>query len=254
MKAIILSAGQGRRLLPMTASVPKCMVRVHGRPLIEWQLEALEACGIDQVTVVVGFAAEQVDAFVARRRGVATVTTCYNPFYELADNLVSCWVARHEMDEDFIILNGDTLFEPAVLRRLLDSPRQPITLARDEKPHYDTDDMKVHLSGDRLLKVGKDLQDEESDGESIGLMVFRDAGPALFRDALERSVRKPEGLRRWYLSVISEIAQTGDAWTQSIHGLAWAEVDYPLDLIRASKMMAAQQSSMPDDLESAEVG
>jgi len=245
MKAIILSAGQGRRLLPMTASTPKCMVPVHGRPLIEWQLDTLEACGVDRITVVVGFAAEQVDACLERRHNVATVTSCYNPFFEVADNLVSCWVARQDMDEDFLILNGDTVFEAAVLRRLLDSPRRPITLARDEKPHYDADDMKINLSGDRLIKVGKDLPESEADGESIGLMAFRGTGPALFRDALERSVRSPGGLRQWYLSVIGQIAQTGHVWTQSIHGLGWSEVDYPLDLIRASKLVGAWETAAP---------
>jgi choline kinase len=220
------------------------MVPVHGRPLIEWQLDVLEACGVDRISVVVGFAADQVDACLARRNGSATVDTCYNPFFEVADNLVSCWMARDQMDDDFVILNGDTLFEASVFQRLLDSPRRPITLARDEKPHYDDDDMKVQLSGDRLLKVGKTLTESESDGESIGLMAFRDTGPALFREALERSMRGPEGLRQWYLSVIGQVARSGHVWTQSIHGLGWAEVDYPLDLVRASKLVASWEPAM----------
>ena len=61
MKAIILSAGQGRRLLPLTERVPKCMLPVRGRPLIGWQIDTLARCGIDDVTVVVGFGAEAVE-------------------------------------------------------------------------------------------------------------------------------------------------------------------------------------------------
>ncbi len=236
-KAIILSAGQGSRLLPMTAGRPKCMLPIQGRPLIEWQLEALESCGIRDVTVVTGFGAEQVQEHLAKRVGIARASTYFNPFFELADNLISCWLVRGVMSEDFVLLNGDTLFEAAVLERLLASPRRPVTLATDEKPTYDADDMKVQTAEGRLLRVGKNLPLDETNGESIGLMVFRGTGPALFRAALEQAVRQPAALEQWYLSIVGKIAEAGHVWTQSISGLDWSEVDYPLDLLRASAMV-----------------
>ncbi len=235
MKAIILSAGQGRRLLPRTERAPKCMVSVHGRALIDWQIDHLAACGVDRVTVVSGFGAEYVQRALATRTGVETV---FNPFFQVADNLVSCWFVREEMTEDFLLLNGDTLFEPAVVQRILEAPARPVTLAIDHKSHYDDDDMKVRLNGQRLLRVGKDLPPSEVDGESIGMMLFRNQGPTLFRQALERSMQDSVALKKWYLSVIGQMGQAGQVWTQSIEGLDWAEVDYPLDLVRASKMAA----------------
>jgi choline kinase len=214
------------------------MLPIQGKTLIEWQLEALEACGIEQVTVVVGFGAQRVEELLAGRDGKAKTKLCFNPFFEAADNLISCWVAKGEMTDDFVLLNGDTLFEPAVLQRLLDSPARPITLATDEKPVYDADDMKVGLSGERLLRVGKDLSSDQTNGESIGLMLFRGEGVDLFRTALERAVRDPHSLKHWYLSIIGQIAEsTGQVWTQLISGLDWSEVDYPLDLLRASVMV-----------------
>ncbi len=234
MKAIILSAGQGRRLLPMTARTPKCALPIQGKTLIEWQLDALEASGIDRITVVAGFGAEAVETLLARRESSARIKVCYNPFFEVSDNLMSCWMAREEMTSDFVLLNGDTLFEPAILKRLLASPGHPVTLATDRKSNYDADDMKVRISGERLSRVGKDLSREQTDGESIGLMLFRGQGPALFKASLERAVRDPGSLRQWYLSIIDQIAQSGHVWTQSIAGLEWAEIDYPLDLLRAS--------------------
>src|SRR3989338_1833100 len=60
MKVLLLSAGQGRRLLPLTAGIPKCALPIRGRSILEWQLETLAGCGIDRVTVVVGFAADHV--------------------------------------------------------------------------------------------------------------------------------------------------------------------------------------------------
>lgn len=238
MKAIILSAGQGRRLLPLTAHSPKCAVAVAGRPLIEWQLDHLAGCGVDEVTVVTGFGAEHVDALVARGSHASRVRTLYNPDFAVTDNLVSCWTARAEMESDFLLLNGDTVFESAVLERLLDAPALPVTLAINRKAHYDDDDMKVGLDGTRLLRVGKRLPPEQVDGESIGLMRFVGAGPGLFVRALERAVGRQESRHQFYLAVIDELAQAGHVWTSDISGLDWCEVDYHLDLGRASKMAA----------------
>jgi len=238
MKAIILSAGQGRRLLPLTESVPKCALVIQGRSMLEWQLAALARCGVDDVKVVAGFAAEHVERILASVSVPARRDMIYNPFYALSDNLVSCWVARAEMTGDFILLNGDTLFEAAVGRRLLQAPPRAVRLAIDKKPAYDADDMKVSLDGERLVQVGKQLPPEASHAESIGMMVFRGEGPALFREAVERTLRRPEGLRVWYLSVIDELARSGAVWTASIEGLGWGEVDFPEDLDVATKLVA----------------
>lgn len=238
MKAVILNAGQGRRLLPLTEKTPKCALRVLGQPLIEWQLQELFACGIDKVSVVVGFGAHEVEQLLASRFDPRQVRTVYNPFYMLADNLVSCWVARHEMDEDFVLLNGDTMFEAAILQRLLDTPGGPIVMATDRKQAYDGDDMKVILDGDRLVNVGKDIPSEQADGESIGMILFRGEGSALYQQALEQSLRQPEALKYWYLSVIDGLAASGQVTVSSVEGLQWVEVDCPADLRQASNMIS----------------
>ena len=94
MKAIVLSAGQGRRLLPLTESAPKCAVDLHGRSLLDWQIDHLLDSGVDEVVVVTGFGAERVDALLARRQDRVPVRSLYNPFFEVADNLASCWYRR----------------------------------------------------------------------------------------------------------------------------------------------------------------
>lgn len=238
MKAIILSAGQGRRLLPFTERIPKCIVPVQRQPLIGWQIDVLEQCGIDDISVVVGYGADEVEKRLAELYGPHRIRTLYNPFFDCADNLISCWAARIEMQEDFLLLNGDTLFEAAVLERLLAAPQRPITLAVDSKDHYDDDDMKVIRDGERLVHVGKKLPLDQVGAESIGLMVFRGDGPRLFRETIERALRNPQALKQWYLSLIDELADRGVVWTQSIQGLGWTEVDCPADLERASRQVA----------------
>ena len=67
MKAVILSAGQGKRLLPLTADSPKCILPIMGQTLIEWQIDELAKCGIDQVTVVLGYRADKVERILRSR-------------------------------------------------------------------------------------------------------------------------------------------------------------------------------------------
>ena len=237
MKAVILSAGQGKRLLPLTARVPKCILPINGRSLLEWQLDELVKCGIDQVTVVVGYQAQQVRQLLRQRSGQQQVRTLYNEAYAVTDNLVSCWMARGEMNEDFILLNGDTLFEAPIMQRLLESPARPVTLVTDHKSKYDDDDMKVSLDGGRLVKIGKDLAAPTVDGESIGMLLFRGEGPAMFRAAIEETLRDQAARKKWYLSVIDEMAQSIAVWTCSVEGYQWCEVDYPADLRQAEEVV-----------------
>jgi len=230
-KAIILSAGQGSRLLPLTADQPKCLIDFSGRSLIAWQIASLVANGIDQIVVVTGFRDEKLEAALAALAlpGV-TITTRFNPFYKVADNLGSCWIVREEMDQDFIILNGDTLVSPEIVGRLIAGATAPITVTIDVKDSYDLDDMKVQRDGDRLLQIGKRLEPAETNAESIGMLAFRGEGPAIFRRQVEAMMRTPEGVLNWYLKAIHALAPSGVVGTVSIEGLRWAEVDFPEDL------------------------
>lgn len=239
MKVVILSAGQGRRLLPLTAETPKCLIPFSGRSLLEWQVRALVAAGVDDVTVVTGFEAEKVEAALAEiDLPGATLRTTHNPFYELADNLASCWIARHRMTGEFLILNGDTLIEPGIVRRVLESPATaPITVTIDRKPDYDTDDMKVREEDGRLLAIGKTLPDDLVNGESIGFLRFTEEGGATFVSEIERLMRSEEGLKRWYLSAIDGIARyKGGVGVRSIEGFEWGELDFPADVDHAVEL------------------
>jgi choline kinase len=181
------------------------------------------------------------------------VETLYNPFYALSDNLATCWVARHGMDRDFVLLNGDTIFEDRVMRRLLEASSAPITVTIDHKESYDDDDMKVSVDEDgRLLAIGKTLKPEIVNGESIGMLCFRGPGPKYFRGFIEQTMREPESLKRWYLSVVNEIAQETTVDTVSIRGFWWREIDEPTDLEEARRSFpsrpdkaAARLSAVP---------
>lgn len=229
--AILLSAGQGSRMLPLTAEQPKCLIDFSGRTLIEWQIEMLARGGVRRIDVVTGFMTDMVDEVLSRIDDPrVTITTRFNPFYKVADNLGSCWIAREAMEGDFLILNGDTLVSEAIVHTVQQDRGWPIAVTVDVKDGYDSDDMKVERRGERLLRIGKTLTAEQSNAESIGFLAFRGEGGALFREAVRKAMRTPEGVQHWYLKVIDSLAPTGKVGTVSIHGDEWSEVDFLNDV------------------------
>jgi len=237
MKAIILAAGQGRRLLPWTRNLPKCLLPFAGRSLLAWQLAALASNGVEETVVVTGFLADEVEGEILRAAPAGMdITTLYNPFYGLADNIVSCWLVREHLAGEVAVINGDTLFEPEILARVRDGAQYPVNITVDVKTAYDADDMKVQLDGERLVRIGKTLSPEQSDAESIGLLYLRGPGARLFAGTVDRLVRQPGGVSRWYLSAVDDLAARHVVGVVSIAGLGWTEVDYPADLSRAEML------------------
>jgi choline kinase len=240
-KAIILSAGQGSRLLPLTRDIPKCMIPLNGRTLLGWQVAALAANGITDIVVVTGFRTERVEDHVLElyRDSGARIRTLFNPFFQVADNLGTCWIARDEMAEDFLILNGDTIVSEEIVAKLIASAQDAITVTVDIKSDYDDDDMKVTRDADgRLHAIGKRLLPPDTDAESIGMLAFVGEGPAIFRNQVNQMMRTPEGVERWYLRAIDIIAKGNRVGTVSIEGLEWQEVDFPADVEAAQALTA----------------
>jgi choline kinase len=238
MKAIILSAGQGSRLGHLVDERPKCLIDFNGRTLLDRQLDALDANGVDEAVVVTGFHDGLVDEALARRSGGPNVRTIFNPFYKVADNTGSLFMAREELTGDCLVWNGDTLVSNALMRRVVANDQAGICVTIDRKDSYDDDDMKVIAAEDgRLRAIGKRIS-EGVNAESIGLLAFRGGGAEQFRDAIEKAMRTTEGTTIWYLRVIHHLAQNGEVWTLDIKGEEWGEVDFPPDVEAARALTA----------------
>jgi L-glutamine-phosphate cytidylyltransferase len=240
VRVIILAAGQGKRLLPLTADVPKALLDIGGKPLIERQIAAFAAKGITEFVVVTGYATarmEQALATIAASLGV-TISTVFNPFYAVADNLASCWMARSVMDRDFIQVNGDNVFRADLVEKLLAAPEAPASVAVNHKPAFDADDMKVMLDGSRLTEIGKTLPLDTVDAEAIGFYIFRGSGVKAYINELDLAMRDPQGLRRWFPSAVGALAKKIEVRAIPIDGIKWCEVDFPVDLQGARTLVA----------------
>lgn len=237
-KAIILSAGQGSRLGHLVDDKPKCLIEFDGRTLLDRQLDTLAANGVGEAVVVTGFHDELIDAAIAMRSGGPDVRTIYNPFYKVADNLGSLFIAREELSGDCLVWNGDTLVSDSLMGRVVGNDREGICVTIDRKDDYDEDDMKVVVDPDaRLRAIGKRIS-KSVNGESIGLLAFRSGGAERFREAIEQAMRTNEGTTIWYLRVIHHLAQSTGVWTFDISGEEWGEVDFPPDVDRARQLVS----------------
>jgi choline kinase len=242
VRAIILSAGQGRRLFPVTRELPKCLVPVDGeRSVLEVQLRTLAVHGVREAVVMGGYGIDKVERFAASQAipGMS-VRVRYNPFFDQADNLITAWLASRDFEGDCILLNGDTLFEAEVAARLIASPPSPLTIVVNVKAGYDDDDMKVRVEGGFVRAIGKDLEPATAQGEAIGMTLLRGDGAGAIRDAFEQLVRRFGQQRAYYTTAIGELARRGMVRACSMQGLWWGEIDSLEDLESVRKALSAR--------------
>jgi L-glutamine-phosphate cytidylyltransferase len=241
VRVVILAAGQGKRLLPLTAEVPKALLDIGGKTLIERQIEAFASAGIRDFTVVIGYGSVRMEDALAKIGGRLNVSiaTVFNPFYAVADNLASCWMARQFLCGDVIQVNGDNVFRGDLVEKLLAAPAAPLSVAINFKQSYDSDDMKVILDRGRLTEIGKTLPVDTVDAEAVGFYVFRENGAKAYVEVLERAMRDPQALKQWFPSAIGSLAKKIEVRTVPIDGLKWCEVDFPVDLQQARQLVAS---------------
>lgn len=230
MKAIILVAGRGSRLAPHTDDRPKCLIEIGGRSILDHQLDALAAAGVFEVVLVVGCLQEMVRGHLASRREF-TFTFIENERFGETNTAYSLWLARGEMTDDFIYLNGDVLIHPEVIRRLTGAPAAQ-ALAVERKRCGD-EEVKALLDGCRIMALSKTVPPADAYGEFIGIARFaRSFGP-FFSASLEEVVER-DGLLKVYFELALERLLASHALTAiDISDLPTIEIDFPEDLARA---------------------
>jgi len=237
-----LAAGKGDRIQPLTRNTPKPLLDLgEGMTLLEKQLENIRKSKvIEEVILVIGYLAEQIEAKIKlyKENGLK-IKTIYNPFYDVSNNLISLWLASPEMDDNFIITNGDNIFEHDVFSGLVNNDGG-IFLTIGKKEKYYDGDMKAQIKGDIITRVSKDILNDDAHCESVGLvMVKGKKHRELFKDNLERLARNKEYINKFWLEVFNLMNSNGIAIRPfEIDGKTkWREIDFHLDLEEARKLL-----------------
>ena len=238
MKAIILAAGHGSRLLPLTLTTPKCLVEVGGRAILDHQLDAVSAAGFDGAVIVGGYRIDQIDAHLAGRDGGLPTTLVFNPFWSIANSIGSVWAASAYLDSPFALMNGDTLFDAAILRGARARSAAGVTLVVEPLEQPGLDDMLVEADGERVIAVGKHLVGHQATDRSLGLILS--TGGTAYAEALRAVIGEPDGLHAYHHAVVRRVAErSGVRALRIAPDLRWQEIDRPEDIAQWQREHAA---------------
>jgi len=240
MIGMVLAAGAGRRLQPLTDDLPKTLLQIDDeRSILDLAIANLKQVGIDDVVVVTGFAAARVDERkpeLEKRYGVK-LELVENPKAEIWNNAYSLWCARHTFGEGVLLVNGDTVHPAAVEERLLASRGEDIVIAIDDDlDRLNDESMKVGLSEEGFMRrITKQLPMADARGEYIGLTLIEPAAAEPLAEALEATWKRDPHL--YYEDGFQEyVDRGGTVGTAPIGAVDWVEVDDHDDLGRAREL------------------
>ena len=226
MRAVILAAGRGSRLNGHVRDAPKALLELGGASLVQRQIRALRAEGIDDIAVVVGCEAELV-----RRHCGPRVKYIHNAQFASTNSLYSLWMARSLLFDGFVVLNCDVLFHPQLLSDLLTARHEAAALVAYREagaPPFGPEEMKVKVRGGRVVDMSKAMEPAEADAENVGILRFdRSAAPALVAEL--DAIVDAGGLRDWAPRAFSAFAAGHALHAVGTRGFPWTEIDFPAD-------------------------
>jgi choline kinase len=235
MTVVLLAAGVGSRLRPLTSTRPKCLLPLGGIPLLERTLRSLSGTGIRRCLLVTGYYHEMVENFVRGLGLPITLSFIHNPEYETTNNSHSLRLVEGEnLQEGFLLMDADIVFDPRVVERLLASPHEDALLVRHTKT-LGEEEVKVQLdSAQRVLRIGKDVEITLAAGESVGIEKFSGRTASRLFAVLGRRNNKDE----FYEAAFQEMIDSGVV----MHAVACEpyvcmEIDTPDDLSLAERLI-----------------
>jgi choline kinase len=239
MIGMVLAAGPGSRLLPLTESIPKTLLEIDGeRTILDQALANLKSVGLDDVVVVTGYAADAVRERVPeleRTHGV-NLELVYNDKALVWNNAYSLWLARDHFAQGVLLVNGDTVHPPSVEESLLEARGADVLLAIDDEKSLGDEEMKVLVSPEGALRrITKQMDPADAEGEYIGVTLIEPSAATPLAEALEATWKRDTTL--YYEDGYQEMADRGgQVHCAPIGVVEWVEVDDHADLARAREI------------------
>jgi choline kinase len=229
-RAIILAAGNGKRMGMLTADRPKAMLEVDGVPLIDRHLDALASCGIRDVAIVAGYQQERLrDHLRGRARFID------NARYRDTNSLYSLWLARDELRHGAVIMNSDLLVSRDLMRRLVQAPVEDAVLV-DQDGTLAEEEMKVKIWQGFAIDFSKELAPWDADAENVGILKFGARGGQRLAAYVDALIAAGE-LNAWAPKAFRAFAQEWPLRAIATDGIPWTEIDFPEDLERAQQLV-----------------
>ncbi|MGY9003202.1 MAG: phosphocholine cytidylyltransferase family protein [Rhodospirillales bacterium] len=238
MKAIILAAGVGSRIRPLTDNCPKCLLKIGGVTILERMLTHIQACGINEVVFVLGYLQEQIESFVKNSFPELDAHFIVNDRYKETNTGYSLMLTEGFIKgSSFVKFDADVVFDQNILESLLASDDQNI-LCIDKEIHLDDEEIKVVVKdGSRIVKASKTVMPTDAEGESIGIEKIGSETAILLFSELKAMMTRVENHQEYYEGAY-ELLMAKDIpfHALDITGLKWSEIDTKQDFDAAEKL------------------
>lgn len=241
MQAIILAAGMGKRLRSYTKDATKCMVKVNGKTLIEYMIEALVSNNIERLVVVVGYKGQLLKDFIASKFNTENlhgmrIEYIENPVYDTTNNIYSLYLAGSEMAKaDTLLLESDLIFKPEILTRLLSSPDENLAVVSPFESWMDG--TCTLLDGNNCItgildKVHFNWSDTERYYKTVNIYKFSKEFSQQYYLPFLDAYQKAFGKNEYYEQVLKVISFLSSSMLKGlvVSGDDWYEIDDPADL------------------------
>ncbi|MFT7647871.1 MAG: choline kinase [Candidatus Poriferisodalaceae bacterium] len=240
-KAIILAAGVGSRIRPLTDNLPKTLLPIVDIPILGRMLTNIGACGIEHIVVVLGYLHDQIEVFIREQFPKLDVSYVVNDRYEDTNTGYSLMLAEAAVDgSSFVKFDGDVVFDVEILRQLLAAPPGN-HLCIDRNIQLDAEEVKVALStGTRVALVSKTLAPSDAIGESIGIERIDAVTAKRLFAALREMMADESNLQEYYEGAYERLIADGVPFDAlDITGLAWTEIDTHDDFATATRTFSS---------------
>ena len=231
MRAIILAAGVARRLYPLTYDKPKCLLEVAGQPIIDYQIKALEQVGIYEATVVVGYYKGMIIDYLKTSFNEFEFNFVYNPHFFETNTSYSLHLCEHG---ECLLMNGDVLYPVKLLQRVLNDERNNVLAV--EAKQCGKEEVKVIEGADqRIVAIGKELIEENSLGEFIGVAKLSEAFNSQFSDSLSQLI-EAGGKADYFEAAVDPLLAETEVHYVDVSDLPCIEIDFLEDLDKAAEL------------------
>jgi len=219
VKAIILAAGCSSRLYPITLEIPKCLLQIGKKKLIEHQIDWLQRCGIKDILVVTGYLRNLIEAQLG-----SLVRYAYYGNYENTNNLYTLYSVKDEMVEDIIILFSDVLLSVSLLDRCINSSQDTCLII--DSSNITDKTMRIRMRDGFIFDIGSHIAVERADGNFIGVGKFSKDAANVLVNQMRGFVNNNMYINDYYTIALSKLALKGYkiGFIES-SGESWVEID-----------------------------
>lgn len=229
MKAVILAAGLGSRLRPITDDVPKCMVPVNGIRIIDKQIDNLLQNGISEIYVVDGYKAEILANHL--KNVYPSVHIVSNPRYAETNNMYSLYLtSKYIKGEEFLLMNSDVYYDSNIISGILNGT--DLSKIACDKSGYMEESMKITLDGDKIGHISKKITPEEYYAVSIDVYRISRRDSELLFEEIEDTILERKDENSWTEVALDNIFEKANFMPYIIDG-RWFEIDNHDDLHKA---------------------